>query len=67
MEERHQSGTTVSIEVDKTRTGEKLLIGKCVQRNRKMSMSIIHDTKQAEVLGNFFENFEEFLWKNLKS
>ena len=57
---RHKSGTTNIVgEIrNNKKTGKeiKLLVGKCVICNRKKSMIVSDNVKQAEGLGDFFKN-----------
>ena len=52
---RHKS-STVKIYGDITNKGSKVLIGFCSKCNRKNSMTVSDNTKQAKVLGDFFKN-----------
>ena len=52
---RHHCNT-ISFEGDITKTGQKVLLGKGVHRNRKKSMTEVSDkTIQSEVLRNLFK------------
>ena len=52
---RHRSATTKSY-ADTTSKGSKVLLGYCSICNRKKSMTVSDNTKQAEGLGDFFKN-----------
>ena len=52
---RHRSAT-IKICGDKTSKGSKVLIGYCSVCNRKKSMTVSHNTIEAEGLGSFFKN-----------
>ena len=68
---KHHSGTkniTGEITVNK-KTGKeiKLLVGKCIDCNRKKSMIVSDNTIKAEGLGSFFKNLGKYLLKLVKN
>ena len=54
-----QYASTLTKEGDLTETGQNLFVGKCVNFNRKKSMTVKDITLEAEGLGNFFYNFRK--------
>ena len=53
--EKHQSATK-TMEGASTKTDHELLVGKCVQCNRKKSMIVSDNAAAPEYLNEFFKN-----------